>query len=324
MSDDDDRQRRLDELRGRVRSQLKEEGVEFDDEDSDEEPDDSDSSGGLMDRIERRRRRVARRRALNRERTRKAVEQGEDATLARLPAALRERAEEDWVRNLAVLLVVVGSLLGVSSGMLLVSSDPRDLISSPLFEAQQSVDLHGLVLTDLDAENSTGGEPVEGVQVELLHLADDTSEARTQTGPDGRFTFTDLPRKEMLLRVTHAGNVTIERTLVPGDLPEVTLTLRVGVGVDERDLRTESGLGSAVQLSTAIAFLSLVAAGLGFAGATEARRGLRYRRTQLLCGLGLFSRGNIFFGPLLILMGMALLMIARPQFLDQHRPYADE
>ena len=138
--------------------------------------------------------------------------------------------------QLAVLLVVVGSLLGVSSGMLLVSSDPRDLISSPLFEAQQSVDLHGLVLTDLDAENSTGGEPVEGVQVELLHLADDTSEARTQTGPDGRFTFTDLPRKEMLLRVTHAGNVTIERTLVPGDLPEVTLTLRVGEGVDERDL----------------------------------------------------------------------------------------
>ena len=32
----------------------------------------------------------------------------------------------------------------------------------------------------------------------------------------------------------------------------------------------------------------------------------------------------IFFGPLLILMGMALLMIARPQFLDQYRPYADE
>ena len=56
MSVDDDRQRRLDELRGRVRSQLKEEGVEFDDDDSDEEPVDSDSSGGLMDRIERRRR----------------------------------------------------------------------------------------------------------------------------------------------------------------------------------------------------------------------------------------------------------------------------
>jgi len=278
----------------------------------------------LMNRIQRRRRRVARQRALNRERARKAIEQGEDATMARLPAALRERAEEDWVRNLAVLLVVVGSLLGVSSGMLLVSSDPRDLISSPLFEAQQSVDLHGLVLTDLDAQNSTGGEPVEGVQVELLRLDDDTSEARTQTGPDGRFTFTDLPRKEMLLRVTHAGNVTIERTLIPGDLPEVTLTLRVGEGVDERDLRTESGLASAVQLSTAIAFLSLVAAGLGFAGAMEARRGLRYRRTQWLCGLGLFSRGNIFFGPLLILMGMALLMVARPQFLDQHRPYADE
>ena len=169
--------------------------------------------------------------------------------------------------------------------MLLVSSDPRDLISSPLFEAQESVDLHGLVLNDLDAENNTGGEPVEGVQVELLRLSDDFSEARTQTGSDGRFTLTDLPREEMLLRVTHAGNVTIERTLVPGEFPEVTLTLSVGEGVDERDLRTESGLASAVQLSTAIAFLSLIAAGLGFAGASEARRGLRYRRTQWLCGL---------------------------------------
>ncbi len=324
MSDDDDRQRRLDELRGRVRSQLEDDGVEFDDDDTVDDSQDSDSPGGLMNRINRRRRRAAHQRALNRERTRKAIEQGGDAAMSHLPAALRERAEEDWVRNLAVLLVVVGSLLGVTSGMLLVSSDPRDLISSPLFEAQESVDLHGLVLNELDAENNTGGEPVEGVQVELLRLSDDSSEARTQTGSDGRFTLTDLPRENMLLRVTHAGNVTIERTLVPGEFPEVTLTLRVGEGVDERDLRTESGLASAVQLSTAIAFLSLIAAGLGFAGASEARRGLRYRRTQWLCGLGLFSRGNIFFGPLLILMGMALLMIARPQFLDQYRPYADE
>ena len=62
---------------------------------------------------------------------------------------------------------------------------------------------------------------------------------------------------------------------------------------------------------------TLISAATGVIGGLEARKGQRYRRTQWLCGLGLFSRGGIFFGPLLILLGMALLMLARPQFKDQ-------
>jgi hypothetical protein len=70
-------------------------------------------------------------------------------------------------------------------------------------------------------------------------------------------------------------------------------------------------------LSTAIAFITLISAAIGVAGGIEARRHNKYRRTQWICGLGLFSRGGIFFGPLLILLGMALLMLAKNQFDDQ-------
>ena len=64
--------------------------------------------------------------------------------------------------------------------------------------------------------------------------------------------------------------------------------------------------------------MTLLFALVGFFAAAEAQRGVKYRRTKYLCGIALFSRGLIFFGPLLILFGMALLAIAREQFLDQN------
>ena len=64
--------------------------------------------------------------------------------------------------------------------------------------------------------------------------------------------------------------------------------------------------------------MTLLFALVGFFAAAEAQRGVKYRRAQYLCGIALFSRGLIFFGPLLILFGMALLAIAKEQFLDQN------
>ncbi len=319
MSADSDRQKRLDALRSRVREELVDEGVIEDDEELEVviEDEDAASSISLSDRIARRRRRMGRARQKRKEAAYDAVRDGGDPSIVRLPAALRERAEESWVLNLAVLLIIVGSVLGAASGALLLSTDPRDLVSSSLFESSNEAYVHGLLLTQLDTENGTGGDGMEGVQIDLIRLSDDSSEARTQSNEQGRFTLSDVAREPMLLRIQHEGYVTVERTLIPGEVPDLTITMVAGEGVDSADLRTESYLEAALQLSTAIAVLTLISAATGVIGGLEARKSERYRRTQWLCGLGLFSRGGIFFGPLLILLGMALLMLARPQFDDQ-------
>ena len=317
MSDDGEREERLKSLRTRVRDELVEGGIlEVDDEveldfDADEEV------TTLSDRIARRRRRMKRARAARREQALLDVQDGGDPAVVRLPAALRNRSDESWVINLAVLLIIVGSVIGAASGALLISADPRDLVSSSMFSRTDDAELHGLILSELDSVNNTGGDAIEGVDIELIRLLDDHSEGRTETNSEGRFTISGVAREAMLLRVSMDGYVTIERTLSPGEIPDLTLTLIEGEGVDSVDLRQASNLASAVQLSTAIAVITLISAAIGIVGGFEARRGLRYRRTQWICGIGLFSRGGIFFGPLLILLGMALLMLTKSQFSDQ-------
>jgi hypothetical protein len=317
MSDDGEREERLKSLRTRVRDELVEGGIlEVDDEveldfDADEEV------TTLSDRIARRRRRMKRARATRREQALLDVQDGGDPAVVRLPAALRNRSDESWVMNLAVLLIIVGSVIGAASGALLISADPRDLVSSSMFSRTDDAELHGLILSELDSVNNTGGDAIEGVDIELIRLLDDHSEGRTETNSEGRFTISGVAREAMLLRVSMDGYVTIERTLSPGEIPDLTLTLIEGEGVDSVDLRQASNLASAVQLSTAIAVITLISAAIGIVGGFEARRGLRYRRTQWICGIGLFSRGGIFFGPLLILLGMALLMLTKSQFSDQ-------
>lgn len=317
MADSEDREERLKSLRSRVRDELVEGGVVEEDEEIELEFEEDDGSTTLSDRISRRRRRLKRTRERRRRAAMKAVEEGADPAVIRLPAALRERSEDEWVLNLAVLLIIVGSVIGAASGILLISSDPRDLVSNSMFSRNDNAEVHGLVLSELDSENNTGGEGLDGVDVELIRISDNKSEARTETNSEGRFTFTDVSREAMLLKIEKEGFVTIERILYPGEILDLTLTLVEGEGVDPVDLRKPSNLSSAVQLSTAIAFISLISAAIGIVGGIEARRHLKYRRTQWICGLGLFSRGGIFFGPLLILLGMALLMLAKNQFEDQ-------
>ncbi len=318
MSDAKDREERLKSLRSRVREELVEEGIVEKEEEIELEFDADDNSiPTFSDRIARRRRRMKRTRGRRRRAAMKAVEDGGDPAVVRLPAALRERSEDEWVLNLAVLLIIVGSSIGAASGLLLISSDPRDLVSSSMFLNNDDAEVHGLVLSELNTENSTGGDGLDGVDVELIRLSDDHSEGRTETNSEGRFTISEVSRESMLLRVQMDGYVTIERILYPGEIPDLTLTLVEGEGVDSTDLRKPSNLTGAVQLSTAIAFITLISAAIGVVGGFEARRHQKYRRTQWICGLGLFSRGGIFFGPLLILLGMALLMLAKNQFDDQ-------
>lgn len=316
MGGDDEREERLKSLRRRVQNELVDEGViELEEEIVGREDDAPQAT--LTDRIERRRRRMRKARQARRQASRVAALAAGGPKITALPAALREHAEESWIVNLAVLMIFIGSILGAASGALLISADPRDLVSSSMFSRTDDAEVHGLVLSQLDGDNQTGGEGIEGADVELLLLSNGRSVARSETNSEGRFTFTEVPRGDVLLRVQMDGYVTIERKLSAGEIPDLTLTLAEGEGVDSDDLRQPSNLASAVRLSTAIAILTLISAGMGAAGALSARARLKYRRTQWLCGFGLFSRGGIFFGPLLILIGMALLMLAKSQFADE-------
>ncbi len=317
MSDEEEREERLKSLRTRVRDELVEGGVLEVDDEVELDFDADEDATTLSDRIARRRRRMKRARAARRQQALIDVQDGGDPAVVRLPAALRNRSDEGWVMNLAVLLIIVGSVIGAASGALLISADPRDLVASSMFSRTDDAEVHGLILSELDSVNDTGGDAIEGVDIELIRISDDHSEGRTETNSEGRFTISGVSREAMLLTVRMDGYVTIERTLSPGEIPDLTLTLIEGEGVDSADLREPSNLASAVQLSTALAVITLISAAIGIVGGLEARRGLKYRRTQWICGLGLFSRGGIFFGPLLILLGMALLMLTKNQFADQ-------
>ena len=317
MSDEEEREERLKSLRTRVRDELVEGGVLEVDDEVELDFDVDEDATTLSDRIARRRRRMKRAKAARRQQALIDVQDGGDPAVVRLPAALRNRSDEGWVMNLAVLLIIVGSVIGAASGALLISADPRDLVASSMFSRTDDAEVHGLILSELDSVNNTGGDAIEGVDIELIRISDDHSEGRTETNSEGRFTISGVSRDVMLLTVRMDGYVTIERTLSPGEIPDLTLTLIEGEGVDSADLREPSNLASAVQLSTVLAVITLISAAIGIVGGLEARRGLRYRRTQWICGLGLFSRGGIFFGPLLILLGMALLMLTKNQFADQ-------
>ncbi|MDP6099076.1 MAG: hypothetical protein QF566_02745, partial [Candidatus Thalassarchaeaceae archaeon] len=100
MSDADDRDSRLKSLRSRVRDELVEGGIVEKDEEIELEFDADEDSTTLSDRIARRRRRMKRTKERRRRAAMKAVEEGGDPAVLRLPAVLRERSEDEWVLNL--------------------------------------------------------------------------------------------------------------------------------------------------------------------------------------------------------------------------------
>jgi len=233
-------------------------------------------------------------------------------------------ADAEWVRSTSMALVVAGSLLGLWFGVLLFAASPSEVLENPLFGSDDREIVTGQVISALE-NNTTGGEAVEDVNVRLLELdgetallnSDDSTAYSTTTSRDGRFSIRDVPVQSLILEVTHPENITLLIKFNPGDQSDLTLTLSPGSGVIEEDLRQESNLGSAVLLATFIASLTVLSAVLGLVGASEIKRGKRYRRTQYLCGLALFSRGGIFIGPMLILAGMAMLTGTKNQFEDR-------
>ena len=223
-------------------------------------------------------------------------------------------AETSLTRTVAMWCIVAGSILGLVTGALLLSGNPSDILSSSLFDSPEHSSVSGHAL---EAET---GEAVEGVRISLMSADTNTELFTTTTDGNGFYRFENVKIDLMVMVAEKDGYITIERFFSPDFGGEDPLTMKPGEGVSEEgsaDEILDSNLEGVVALNSAIAAMTLLFALVGFFAAAEAQRGVKYRRTQYLCGIALFSRGLIFFGPLLILFGMALLAIAKEQFLDQ-------
>ncbi|MBR79363.1 MAG: hypothetical protein CMA88_01055 [Euryarchaeota archaeon] len=226
---------------------------------------------------------------------------------------LEDLSEEPSTRVAGAMMIIVGSLLGVQLGILLISADPDEILSGSLDSTEEYADVSGIVISAI-SDNETGGDPVEGGKVRLLSEEGATTGKETFTDSNGRFSINNAIRKPSLLQVSHPGNNTSKVYFVPGDNADLVVTLSPGEGETVIDLRGESHLGQSVSIATAIALLTVLLGLAGVYGGIEAYRGDSYRRAWWFGFLGLWSRGMIFIGPLLILLGMGLVTLSRNQF----------
>lgn len=238
-----------------------------------------------------------------------------DSRIQRIKQRRDIAAETSLTRTVAMWCIIAGSILGLVTGALLLSGNPSDILSSSLFDSPEHSSVSGHAL---EAES---GEAVEGVRITLMSADGKTELFTSTTDSNGFYRFENVKIDLMVMVAEKDGYITIERFFSPDLGGEDPLTMKPGEGVSEEgsaDDILESNLEDVVALTSAIAAMTLLFALVGFFAAAEAQRGVKYRRTQYLCGIALFSRGLIFFGPLLILFGMALLAIAKEQFLDQN------
>jgi hypothetical protein len=232
--------------------------------------------------------------------------------------ARRTSQEEalEWSSNVAISLIIAGSLLGLWFGALLFAANPQDVLENPLFVDENTATVNGQILAAMGSDNTTGGDGVENITVILQDIDGKPTGHSAITNSEGRFSMSDVPQESLILKASHLDHKTFRITFNPGDEAVIDITMTPGNGTIEEDRRRDSHLESSVLLASVIASLTVIAALFGFVGAAEARRGKRYRRTQYLCGLALFSRGGIFIGPMLILAGMGMLSAMKDQFED--------
>ncbi len=232
-----------------------------------------------------------------------------DVIMERLPIQLQEASESSRIRDVAAILIIIGSILGVISGGMLVSANPAELAQAASVETND-VRVSGTVF-------SLEGTGVENATVTIQDLGDSTILATTSTSPSGRFSVEAIRAVELRITVdaTEFGRST--HLVGPGEAQEISITLPEIGNSTEIDDRHSSGLGQSVFIGSMVGLASIVFALFGFWASSEARAGKHYRRTLWLCGFAMMSRGFSFIGPTLILLGMVLVVVAKRQFVGQ-------
>tara|TARA_B100000945_G_scaffold317059_1_gene319181 strand:- start:653 stop:1498 length:846 start_codon:yes stop_codon:yes gene_type:complete len=222
--------------------------------------------------------------------------------------------ERERLRMIVAILVLIGSILGIISGGILLQGNPDELLNSSLFNEAETVDITGQVLT------------IDGVTLEnaTIELYEDKSVIVIQTDSsdeNGYFQFDNVKPEIMKLRVVISGYDSVERTFRAENGLISPFTMIEGNSsniIQENYVSGDGGwsLEASVALSTFLAILTIITGFVGIQASVEVRRGKKYRRTQYLAGIGLFSRGLIWIGPILILSGMALNSIVKDQYED--------
>ena len=242
--------------------------------------------------------------------TETSIDSSEKRNLERLLQL--EIDDKSRIRKFASILILVGSILGIFSGAIILQGNPSELLNSSIFEQTQSVDITGQTL-DLE------GNGIYNVSIILLDYESSETIRSTITNDNGYFQLKDVKADRMILKVSLEGYDTIERTFVAVDGFMQPFTMKNGSGLVTEDFTSEESgwsLEAAVALSTFIGIMTILTGFVGIQASIETKRAKRYRRTQYLAGVSLFSRGLIIFGPILILAGMGLLVLTKEQFED--------
>lgn len=242
--------------------------------------------------------------------TETSIDSSEKRNLERLLQL--EIDDKSRIRKFASILILVGSILGIFSGAIILQGNPSELLNSSIFEQTQSVDITGQTL-DLE------GNGIYNVSIILLDYESSETIRSTLTNDNGYFQLKDVKADRMILKVSLEGYDTIERTFVAVDGFMQPFTMKNGSGLVTEDFTSEESgwsLEAAVALSSFIGIMTILTGFVGIQASIETKRAKRYRRTQYLAGVSLFSRGLIIFGPILILAGMGLLVLTKEQFED--------
>ena len=222
--------------------------------------------------------------------------------------------DREKIRVIVAVLILVGSILGIISGGILLQGNPDELLNSSLFNEVETVDITGQVLT-------VDGVTLENASVELFEDGSVQSLQSTTSDENGYFQFYNVEPEMMKIMVIIDGYVSEERTFLAenGLIKPFTMEEGNSSNVNQESYRGSDGgwsLEAAVALSTFLGVITIITGFVGIQASVEVRRGTRYRRTQYLAGIGLFSRGLIWIGPILILAGMALNSLVKEQYED--------
>ncbi len=225
-----------------------------------------------------------------------------------------EYDDKERLRMIVAILVLIGSILGVVSGGILLQGNPDDLLNSTIFREAEAVDITGQVLT-------VDGVTLENATIELYE-EDSVIYIQSKTSDEnGYFQFYNVKPEIMKIRVVISDYQSVERTLRAENGLIAPFTMKEGNSsslIQENTVGSEGGwsLEAAVALSTFLGVLTIITGFVGIQASVEIRRGKKYRRTQYLAGISLFSRGMIWIGPILILAGMALNIVVKDQYDD--------
>ena len=222
--------------------------------------------------------------------------------------------DREKIRVIVAVLILVGSILGIISGGILLQGNPDELLNSSLFNEVETVDITGQVLT-------VDGVTLENASVELFEDGSVQYIQSTTSDENGYFQFYNVEPEMMKIMVIIDGYVSEERTFLAenGLIKPFTMEEGNSSNVNQESYRGSDGgwsLEAAVALSTFLGVITIITGFVGIQASVEVRRGTRYRRTQYLAGIGLFSRGLIWIGPILILAGMALNSLVKEQYED--------